>query len=238
MGIVSFCPNGHRVKVKDHLAGRKGICPRCGSRFRIPAANPLAKPLHATAAPAAAPLMPSARIVSFDAVMAAGLPPALPLSADPPASHPPAPLEAVEVVAAVDVEAAVEDPAAEPATQAAAEADAVPHAESQPIAAVPAPASAAAEIPWPVPEPGDVPAAEVEVLADRGFSSYAAIDEDPQLPWFVAIDGAGRWLSADALRQWLDSGQASGEEQVCRADWKGAKGVYEVFPEIDPGAGW
>jgi len=35
MGIVSHCPNGHRVKVKDHLAGRKGICPSCGARFRI-----------------------------------------------------------------------------------------------------------------------------------------------------------------------------------------------------------
>ena len=39
MGIVSFCPNGHRVKVKDHLAGKKGICPSCGERFRIPHAN-------------------------------------------------------------------------------------------------------------------------------------------------------------------------------------------------------
>jgi len=54
----------------------------------------------------------------------------------------------------------------------------------------------------------------------------------------VAINGAGRWLAADAMRQWLDSGQASGDEQVCRGDWKSGKKIYEVFPEINPGAGW
>ena len=30
MGIVSYCPNGHRVKVKDYQAGRRGLCPTCG----------------------------------------------------------------------------------------------------------------------------------------------------------------------------------------------------------------
>jgi hypothetical protein len=83
-----------------------------------------------------------------------------------------------------------------------------------------------------------VPAAEVELLADHGYSTYAAIEEDPQLPWYVAVHGEGRWLSADGMRQWLDSGQATGDEQVCRGDWKNGKKIYDVFPEIDPGAGW
>jgi hypothetical protein len=39
MGIVCHCPNGHRVKVKDHLAGKTGICPSCGARFQIAQAN-------------------------------------------------------------------------------------------------------------------------------------------------------------------------------------------------------
>ena len=37
MGIVCHCPNGHRVKVKDHQAGKRGLCPTCGSKFSIPA---------------------------------------------------------------------------------------------------------------------------------------------------------------------------------------------------------
>lgn len=94
MGVVAFCPRGHRVKVKDALAGRKGICPECGARFRIPAATEVqAEPASAlaratadvalgVAAPSAGGL-PVARFVSLDAELAATLPRALPLTAPP-----------------------------------------------------------------------------------------------------------------------------------------------------------
>ena len=35
MGIVCHCPNGHRIKVKDRFAGKRGLCPTCGATFRI-----------------------------------------------------------------------------------------------------------------------------------------------------------------------------------------------------------
>lgn len=75
MGIVAFCPTGHRVKVKDHLAGKKGICPHCGLTFRIPAAT-TAK--HAR--PAAAAGLPRATVVSLDPSAAASLPPVIALA--------------------------------------------------------------------------------------------------------------------------------------------------------------
>jgi len=90
MGIVAYCPNQHRVKVKDDLAGRKGVCPTCGARFRIPLesqpepAPPV--PVPAVASPAPAPAvasptgLPVAEIISFDADLAATLPRALPLA--------------------------------------------------------------------------------------------------------------------------------------------------------------
>ena len=68
MGIVSFCPAGHRIKVKDSLAGKKGVCPTCGARFRIPLAS--VTPPAATAAVS----LPEATIVSLDATIAARLP--------------------------------------------------------------------------------------------------------------------------------------------------------------------
>ncbi|MCE9630344.1 MAG: hypothetical protein K8S94_06465 [Planctomycetia bacterium] len=79
MGIVAHCPMGHRVKVKDHLAGKKGVCPTCGTTFRIPrlesaAVRPLANGL------------PVAAVVSLDHDLAATLPPALALA--PPGSSP------------------------------------------------------------------------------------------------------------------------------------------------------
>jgi hypothetical protein len=36
MGIRFLCPNGHRLNVKTFLAGERGICPECDSRFIVP----------------------------------------------------------------------------------------------------------------------------------------------------------------------------------------------------------
>ncbi len=36
MGIRFFCPNGHKLNVKAELAGKVGICPKCGERMLIP----------------------------------------------------------------------------------------------------------------------------------------------------------------------------------------------------------
>lgn len=76
MGIVAFCPNGHRFKVKDELAGRTGVCPTCSARFRIPrkdAATP------APPRPTALNGPPTARVVSLDPRVAAALPVAVAL---------------------------------------------------------------------------------------------------------------------------------------------------------------
>ncbi len=36
MGIRFHCPNGHRLNVKAHLAGKRGYCPHCQARVQIP----------------------------------------------------------------------------------------------------------------------------------------------------------------------------------------------------------
>ena len=79
MGIVSHCPNGHRVKVKDHLAGKKGICPSCGERFRIPQSNGTPAVNSQNHAPSGLPI---ADVVSLDPTPAASLPPALLLAGE------------------------------------------------------------------------------------------------------------------------------------------------------------
>lgn len=81
MGIIAFCPRGHRVKVKDELAGRKGVCPQCAARFRIPAKGAE---------------LPLARVLSLDPALAAGLPRARPVALDRP-SHSPSPRPAAAV---------------------------------------------------------------------------------------------------------------------------------------------
>src|SRR5437870_8275387 len=39
MGIKFHCPNGHKLNVKAFLAGKKGVCPKCGAKMRIPTAS-------------------------------------------------------------------------------------------------------------------------------------------------------------------------------------------------------
>nr|ALS90708.1 Cbb3-type cytochrome oxidase component FixQ [uncultured bacterium] len=36
MGIRFNCPNGHKLNVKEFLAGKRGVCPQCGAKFVIP----------------------------------------------------------------------------------------------------------------------------------------------------------------------------------------------------------
>lgn len=70
MGIVCYCPNGHRVKVKDRFAGQRGLCPQCGAKFRIGSTA-------AAGGPAAVEL-PLARFVPLEPAVVATLPRALP----------------------------------------------------------------------------------------------------------------------------------------------------------------
>ena len=36
MGVRFACPNGHNLHVKAHLAGKRGLCPECGTKFIVP----------------------------------------------------------------------------------------------------------------------------------------------------------------------------------------------------------
>lgn len=65
MAIETHCPSGHRVRVKDHLAGRTGRCPTCGMKFRIEGT----------------PTLPVARLVPLDPAVVATLPRARPFGA-------------------------------------------------------------------------------------------------------------------------------------------------------------
>lgn len=95
MGIVAHCPNGHRIKVKDHFAGKKVLCPDCGARFRVAAAG-------STATTAAGLL--EARFVPLDPAVVATLPRAFALDAGadphPRATLPPTPIVGVPLTAA------------------------------------------------------------------------------------------------------------------------------------------
>ena len=78
MGIIAVCPNGHRLKLKNELAGKKGICPTCAARFRIP--HPWSQ-VMVPQRPEELADLPAARVVSLDPHVVAALPGARPVVA-------------------------------------------------------------------------------------------------------------------------------------------------------------
>lgn len=82
MGIVCQCPNGHRVKVKDHQAGKRGLCPTCGAKFSIPAlAGMEADGSHQPEVTPDLSQLPLARFVPLEPAVVATLPRAMPFGA-------------------------------------------------------------------------------------------------------------------------------------------------------------
>jgi hypothetical protein len=85
MGIVVYCPNGHRVKVKDGFAGKRVHCPTCQAKTRVPFAAPPGAPIPPVAMPAqpsAVPdsaELPTAQLLSLPPHRVAALPRAQPL---------------------------------------------------------------------------------------------------------------------------------------------------------------
>lgn len=95
LGIEAFCPNGHRMKVKDHLAGRLGVCPTCGSRFRLPDISSAQTPRHpapfgSIPVPSATAALPVAEPLPLDPTVISSLPIAVPYAGPrPPIDFPP-----------------------------------------------------------------------------------------------------------------------------------------------------
>jgi hypothetical protein len=44
MGIRFRCPQGHQLNVKAELAGKRGVCPQCGTKVQIPLPAPQPSP--------------------------------------------------------------------------------------------------------------------------------------------------------------------------------------------------
>lgn len=94
----------------------------------------------------------------------------------------------------------------------------------------PTPPAAVAE-PQP-PSTVEPPAANIP--APRRF--HAVIAEAVDVEWNVALPGGdpSEPLSADMLQEWLDAGDATGEELVWRQDWPDWVPIRLVFPEHLP----
>jgi hypothetical protein len=212
MAIETHCPNGHRMRVKDHLAGRTGRCPTCGTKFRIEAAAQLPLARLVPLAPAIVATLPRARPLG-----AGTQPPAGPDARDPrtegggilapappgDAAARPAPDRRAWEVVEADIQAR-ENSTQEDSTHDVSDRDMV---GIEPVAAA---------------EGGPPP------------SLHAVIAERPDLTWCIAFPGGDPTEALDAvtMQAWLDGGHATGTEVVWRLDWPKWRPVQEVFPDV------
>lgn len=77
------------------------------------------------------------------------------------------------------------------------------------------------------------PAEDAVELVVEEVRRHPLIAERPDLAWCLAVAGgtASEPMPADAMQAWLDSGRATGDELVWRADWPDWRPIAGVFPE-------
>jgi hypothetical protein len=76
MGIRFSCPNGHRLHVKEDLAGKRGLCPNCGAKVLIPTAEQVEEPAAVAAQGTQAVAHPPQRTAADALPLNRRLPPA------------------------------------------------------------------------------------------------------------------------------------------------------------------
>ena len=204
MGIRFLCPNGHKLNVKSFLAGRRGICPHCGTRLRIPTESQIPSRRERAASDGA--------------------------SARPARNHPvlklPKPLAAAPQDSGIAISTL--DPTLDPLSS-AAHAEGETAAEAlPPVDAEPAADGSGLGLPHISTDP--TPPAAPEPPS----SAPDPISEAPQSVWYVRPPSGGQYGPAPGaiMRQWISEGRVSADSLVWREGWGDWRPAAEVFPQL------
>jgi hypothetical protein len=259
MGIRFLCTACHKkLNVKGFLAGKKGVCPKCGASILIPEESQL----------------PSKGAVaggSLDAA-AVGEGPMQPFSPSSPAaveSPVAAPAQPSHVVPATSVPATrvpAEQPISQPFPQ-AIQSPAHPAGAPAPVATAPAvpampnpalsnpalpnPALPNPALPIPVavsPSPAGVsPVSVAPATATPAATPVSApspptapqldpFNEDPNLIWYVRPPSGGQFGPAkgEIMRKWIEEGRVSEDSLVWREGWADWQKACEAIPSLAP----
>jgi hypothetical protein len=192
MGIKFLCPNGHKLNVKSFLAGKKGVCPKCGISLRIPAAtdtNLSDDPADEAESPAEAGVAAGMTAAATVSPIAATAAPTVPYSS-PAAVRP--------------VATAASHPAAAPVA-------------AMPVAGMPVAGMPVAGIPVPAMPMGHATGPAV-MPPMPGQAAGDPIAEAPAATWYVRPPGGGQYGPArgEVMRKWIAEGRVSSDSLVWR----------------------
>jgi hypothetical protein len=224
MGIRFYCPNGHKLNVKEFQAGRKGICPFCQAKIQIPTESTRPSAKHQTSeengSHVAAPTMepstqsplpqPLPPATSPAGVATVPLPPVPPSPAASPGAFDFDPFSTIgaDVLPAAQAEAPTVKPAATlPSANSSVSAGATPSKS--------APAATASDGASPVP-------AGPDPLVEAGDAA-----------WYVRATDGGQYGPAnrEIMRGWLTEGRITPGSLVWREGWRDWREAAKVFPQ-------
>ncbi len=227
MGIRFYCPNGHKLNVKEFQGGRKGICPYCGTKIQIPTES-TRPPTERTRRPGPQEGIAAGRPVDETGGSGPDLgpEPAAGISAGVPGGQrvPETPAEPAPVGSAASAPAVaspVELPAADPAPRSAA-------------AVAPQSLPAAERAVSPAEPAGPAPAGSVTAASSPAADPLA---EAGDAVWYVRPGSGGQFGPAgnEVMRSWLQQGRVGADSLVWREGWPDWREAGKVFPQLGAG---
>lgn len=233
MGIKFNCPNGHKLNVKSFLAGKKGVCPHCGAKFRIPATpaeddhddgpalDVTVQPDPSTPAGGSSPTVAAA-----NASQPAPNPSATPVGAMPVAGSP---------VGAVTIGSIPVGQAVPPGALPQAVIPGAPAVATVRPATPAAPVTGNVPAGAPVGHPVAVGAPVYGVVPPQGPGApFDPIAENPAAVWYVRPPSGGQYGPArgDIMRKWIAEGRVTGTSLVWREGWPDWRNAAEALPGL------
>ncbi|MGV3605802.1 MAG: GYF domain-containing protein [Planctomycetaceae bacterium] len=222
MGIRFRCPNGHKLNIKTFLAGKRGVCPDCGTSFRIPteeAAAAAGKDLLTVAEwKSSREEEVSEASESFAASGGAAV-----AVASKSASAVFTPSSLATTAPATKGSASSAAPVVKQAAQVVSSAPSVPQQATAVVAQ-------AASIP--IAAPSSVPVSPASpATPNSGADPFA---EAPLANWYVRSPAGGQYGPAkgDVMRKWIAEGRVSADSLVWREGFPEWRVASDVFPSL------
>lgn len=215
MGIRFRCPNGHKLNIKTFLAGKRGVCPDCGTSFRIPTEE--------AAAAAGKDLLTVPEWKSSREEEASEERESFAASGGTAVAVASKSASAVFTPSSLATSAPVSKGSASPAAKQAAQVVSPAPAAAQVVAQ---PASA------PVTAPSAVPAVPTTSAAPpSGADPFA---EAPLANWYVRSPAGGQYGPAkgDVMRKWIAEGRVSADSLVWREGFPEWRVASDIFPTL------
>ena len=243
MGIRFRCPSGHKLHVKDFLAGKRGICPKCGAKFRIPEESEpdLVKdpkrsqqeekldtlPSVAESNPPLATTLETAS-GALPGKKENKLPKVIPSVDSGRSASEPNPTDRTSQAGPtiVDVGPPTDLPSVESAEP------------KKPASAEGEPATLPQEIETPkqvaVEDEASESVPSVDQSTEEGSSAQDPISEAPHAVWYVRPPSGGQFgpASGDIMRSWMSEGRGTVDSLVWREGWPEWKPAGKTFPGL------